>query len=71
MGSSTSKNSEANYIEQIKEIDENVLDLNKVDTLQMKAMKKIIEKLEKIEERKSDKFIYKLPPIQICSYSLI
>ena len=71
MGSSTSKNSEANYIEQIKEIDENVLDLNKVDTLQMKAMKEIIEKLEKIEERKSDRMIYKLPAINLCSYSLI
>ena len=71
MGSSTSKSNDTNYIQQVKEIDENELDLNKVDTLQMKAMKEMIQKMEKIEERKSDKFIYKLPPIQICSYSLI
>ena len=37
----------------------------------MKAMKEIIEKLEKIEERKSDRMIYKLPAINLCSYSLI
>ena len=71
MGSSTSKSSETNYIKQIKALDENELDLNKVDTLQMKAMKEIIEKLEKIEERKSDRMIYKLPAINICAPSLI
>ena len=71
MGSSTSKSSEANYIQQVKEIDENELDLNKVDTLQMKAMKEMMQKLDKIEERKSDRMIYKLPAINLCSYSLI
>lgn len=71
MGSSQSKSDETNYIEQIKALDENELDLNKVDTLQMKAMKEMIEKIQKLEDKKSDKFIYKLPPIQICSYSLI
>ena len=71
MGSSQSKSDETNYIEQIKALDENELDLNKVDTLQMKALKEMIEKIQKLEDKKSDKFIYKLPPIQICSYSLI
>ncbi len=37
----------------------------------MKAMKEMIEKLEKLDEKKSDRMIYKLPAINICAPSLI
>ena len=53
----------------LKKIDD--LDLNKIDTLQMKAIKQLIEKVKKLEEKKSDRMIYKLPAINLCSYSLI
>ena len=71
MGSSSSKPSETDYIEQIKSVDENELDLNKIDTLQMKAIKQLVKKIEEMEKRKSDRIMYKLPAVNLCSYSLI
>ena len=58
MGSSSSKPSETDYIEQIKSVDENELDLNKIDTLQMKAIKQLVKKIEEMEKRKSDRIMY-------------
>ena len=71
MGSAASKPSETDYIEQIKSVDENELDLNKIDTLQMKAIKQLVKKIEEMEKRKSDRIMYKLPAVNLCSYSLI
>ena len=71
MGSSSSKPSETDYVEQIKSVDENELDLNKIDTLQMKAIKQLVKKIEEMEKRKSDRIMYKLPAVNLCSYSLI
>ena len=71
MGSSGSKPSENNYMEQIKNINIDDLDLSKIDALQLKVLKEMIDKLEKVEQRKSDKIMYKLPAINLCSYSLI
>ena len=69
MGNSSSRHSETDYIEQIKNINENELDLNKIDTLQMKAIKQLVKKVEEMEKRKSDRIMYKLP-VQLCNYSL-
>ncbi len=71
MGSSGSKPSENSYMEQIKSINIDDLDLSKIDALQLKVLKEMIDKLEKVEQRKSDKIMYKLPAINLCSYSLI
>ena len=71
MGNSNTNTSENNYMEQIKSIDIDELDLSKIDALQLKVLKEMIEKLEKVEKRKSDKIMYKLPAINLCSYSLI
>ena len=71
MGSGGSKTSENNFMEQIKSINIDDLDLSKIDALQLKVLKEIIDKLEKVEQRKSDKIMYKLPAINLCSYSLI
>ena len=70
MGNSNTNISENNYMEQIKSINIDELDLSKIDALQLKVLKDMIEKLEKVE-RKSDKIMYKLPAINLCSYSLI
>ena len=71
MGNSSTKTSENNYMEQIKSINIDDLDLSKIDALQLKVLKEMIDKLEKVEKRKSDKIMYKLPAINSCSYSLI
>ena len=71
MGNSSTKTSENNYMEQIKSINIDDLDLSKIDALQLKALKEMIEKIEKVEKRKSDKIMYKLPAVNLCSYSLI
>ena len=71
MGNSSTKTSENNYMEQIKSIHIDDLDLSKIDALQLKVLKEMIEKIEKVEKRKSDKIMYKLPAINLCSYSLI
>ena len=70
MGNSSSRHSETDYIEQIKNINENELDLNNIDTLQMKAIKQLVKKIEDMENIKSDRIMYKLPAINIWAPSL-
>ena len=53
MGNSNTNTSENNYMEQIKSINIDELDLSKIDALQLKVLKEMIEKLEKVEKRKS------------------
>ena len=71
MGNKQSNINENNFIEEIKDINIDDLDLSKIDALQLKAIKQMAERLKVLEERKSDKIIYKLPAINLCSYSLI
>ena len=68
MGSkqSTVKN---NCMEELNNIDENNLDISNIDRLQIKAIKEISNKLKEMQEKKSDKIMYRLP-VQICNYSL-
>ena len=58
-------------MEELNNIDENNLDISNIDRLQIKAIKEISEKIKEIEENKSDRIMYKLPAINLCSYSLI
>ena len=44
-------------MEQIKNINIDDLDLSKIDALQLRVLKEMIEKLEKVEQRKSDKIM--------------
>ena len=71
MGNSTSSNTENNCIEELTKINEDDLDISKVDKLQIKALKELNSKIKEIEDKKSDKIMYKLPAINLCSYSLI
>ena len=70
MGSRVSTNNN-NHLEEIENINENELDLSNIDKLQIKVLKEIIKELKEVKERKSDKIMYKLPAINLCSYSLI
>ena len=58
-------------MEEISNINEDELDVSKIDKLQIKAIKEMSEKIKEIEDKKSDRIMYKLPAINLCSYSLI
>ena len=69
MGNSNS-NVETSSIDKINDIDVEQIDLSNIDKLQLKAIKQMSERLEKLEKVKCDKLIYKLPALNLCSYSL-
>ena len=69
MGSSPSKSTTTENMKQIKELDIN--EKTRTDMLLFNKLKDVIERVETLEETKSDKFVYKLPAINLCSYSLI
>ena len=72
MGGKISKSDNENcYITQINNIDEDNLDLSNIDKLQIKALKELIKDIKEVKEKKSDKIMYKLPAINLCSYALI
>ena len=58
-----------NCIEELTNINENDLDISNIDKLQIKAIKEMNSKIKKIENKKSDRIMYRLP-IQLCNYSL-
>ena len=74
MGSSKSKPVEIGddeAINIIKDIDiEMISEMSKIDIIQINGLKAIINKLEKVNECKKDKIYYKLPALNLCSYSL-
>ena len=69
MGNQNSTNNENNCIEELTNINENDLDISNIDKLQIKAIKEMNSKIKEIENKKSDRIMYRLP-IQLCNYSL-
>ena len=69
MGSKTSKSCATENMKQIKELD--IEEKTRTDILLFNTLKDVIESVEKLEERKSDKIYYKLPPEGLCNYSRI
>ena len=61
---------ENSCIEQLSNIDEYDLDISNIDKLQIKAIKEINNKIEKLNKEKQTKMIYALPKIDVCNYSL-
>ena len=62
MGSkqSTVKNT---CMDELNNIDENNLDISNIDRLQIKAIKEMNSKIKEMEDKKSDRILYKLPSI--------
>ena len=60
-----------NCIDELNNIDENDLDISNIDKLQIKAIKEMNSKIKEIENKKSDRILYKLPSINLCTPSLI
>ena len=69
MGSKSSKPNDTDYMKHKKELYIN--EKTKADVLLFNSIKECISRIEKLEETKSDKLVYKLPAINLCSYSLI
>ena len=57
-------------IEELTNINEEDLDISKIDKLQMKAIKEMSERLGKLEKEKQTKLFYAVPKIDLCNYSL-
>ena len=62
---------ENSCIQELSNINENDLDISNIDKLQIKAIKEMNTRMKEIEEKKSDRIFYKLPAINLCSWSLI
>ena len=62
---------ENSCIQELSNINENDLDISNIDKLQTKAIKEMNTGIKEIEEKKSDRIFYKLPAINLCSWSLI
>ena len=61
----------SNCIDELTNIDENDLDISNIDKLQIKAIKEMNNKIKEIENKKSDRIMYKLPSINLCAPSLV
>ena len=69
MGLKQSKSCATENMKQIKALD--IEEKTRTDILLFNTLKDVIERVEKLEETKSDKIYYKLPAVDLCSYSLI
>ena len=69
MGLKQSKSCASENMKQIKELDIN--EKTKTDILLFNTLKDVIQRVEHLEETKSDKIYYKLPNLPLCNYSLI
>ena len=70
VGSKSSKPTDTNYMKQVNELDTNEKAQTDV-VCWFNNMRECISRIEKLDEAKSDKLVYKLPAINLCSYSLI
>ena len=59
-----------NCIEELCNIDENDLDISNIDKLQIKAIKEMNNKIDKLQKEKQTKMFYAMPKIDVCNYSL-
>ena len=58
-------------MDELNNIDEHNLDISNIDRLQIKAIKEMNNKIKEMEDKKSDRILYKLPSINLCAPSLI
>ena len=67
MGNSSS-NTVVNHYEEIENIDED--DLDKRQKKFKQAILELYKESKEVKDRKSDRIFYKLPAVNLCSYSL-
>ena len=69
MGIGQSKNEENTSMEDIKNL--RVDEKTRADTLIIESIQECVTRIEKLENQKSDKLLYKLPALNLCNASLI
>ena len=69
MGSKSSKSCATENMKQLQELDIN--EKPRTDILLFNTLKDVIERVEVLKEKKSDENYYKLPSVNLCSYSLL
>ena len=69
MGIGQSKNEENNSMEDIKNL--RVDEKTRADTLIIISIQECVTRIDKLENQKSDKLLYKLPALNLCNASLI
>ena len=57
-------------IEELSNINENDLDISNIDKLQIKAIKEMNNKIDKLQKEKQTQMIYAMPKVDLCNYSL-
>jgi len=68
MGASSSKSKKTNDVKAVQEMDEE--EMSSKDKLFKKAIVEIYDELKEVKNQKKDKFIYTIPKIDMCNYSL-
>ena len=69
MGGSVSKTEvKNNIIEELEEFDDN--ELSKKDKAFKNSILEIYNEIKDIKDKKSDRIFYRLPAVNLCSYSL-
>jgi hypothetical protein len=58
-------------IKELSKINEEELDISRIDKIVLKTVKNLSERVEKLEREKQNKILYKLPDLQFCNASLI
>ena len=61
---------ENSCIQELSKINEEELDISRIDKLQIKALKEINSKIEQLNKEKQTKMIYAMPKVDLCNYSL-
>ena len=69
MGNRNSVQESECHMEEMKDFDDE--ELSKMDKAFKTCILELYEEIRKVKESKSDKILYKLPAINLCSYSLI
>ena len=69
MGNRNSVQESISHIDEMKDFDDE--ELSKKDKAFKTCILELYEQIRKVKESKSDKILYKLPAINLCSYSLI
>jgi len=58
-------------IQELSKINEEELDISRIDKIVLKTIKNLSDRVEKLEREKQNNILYKLPNLQFCNASLI
>ena len=68
MGSNTSKVKEVDEIKAVEQMNED--ELSQKDKMFRSAILEIVNEIKEVKNQKKDKFIYTVPKVDLCNWSL-